>query len=529
MERFIVSAIIVTALFFNNLPFIHGLMATPKESVFLGTVHFPGDYFYYLSQMVQGKYHFFSSTMLYTAEKLPLTLIGWQNVLPGRIFSFFGLNAIIAYQLTMMISLTVFLYLVYRLLLLVFPKNRTKRLLAFFFFVFSTSLPNITFAAKGWQWSYFNYWYNPGNIDARLGHTPHHAIANCLAVFSIILFVYFFERKNKKIIRWIITLGLCSLLLASIAPIHLGLIGGALLPALVVYAFLKYPQKNILFSFLPFIIFLLFGIPSALYAKQVFSISPYNQSQIWEATQQLRMSLPMLIRGSGLIIIFSFLGVYPFIKRISFIRLYGIIFILFCALFYFTQIPFKLHYTNARFWPSTVYIFLGVLASEGIFFIACMAKRYAKIVLVLILLIYFFTLLPTYLVQGKEILSSNKDDMLYYLPKEAYEGYLFAEKISKPDELFLLEYPYNWSFPAITARKSFSGFYLLTIDPGTKEKEAGDFFSGKIGEAEMEKMLNKYKIKYVVGFPGKTMLDKNRLLERVFANKAMTIDKVVYR
>jgi len=85
MEGIIVTILILTAILGIELQYIVGKLATPPNMVYLGTVHWPSDYFYYLSQFAQGTYNFLSSTMLFTPEKLKPVLVGWQNVLTGRI------------------------------------------------------------------------------------------------------------------------------------------------------------------------------------------------------------------------------------------------------------------------------------------------------------------------------------------------------------------------------------------------------------------------------------------------------------
>src|SRR3990167_603495 len=68
-------------------------------------------------------------------------LLGWQHVLWGRITSFLGIGPIAAYQLAVLFSLLAFLACVYLLIRKIFPDNSKRRVLTFFFFVSSTSMP----------------------------------------------------------------------------------------------------------------------------------------------------------------------------------------------------------------------------------------------------------------------------------------------------------------------------------------------------------------------------------------------------
>src|SRR3990167_4479799 len=98
MEVFIVSIIILLALILNSLTYIAGVLATPANAVYLGTVHWPGDYFYYLSQFAQGRYSWFFSYDLYSRDFPVKTLGGWVNVFLGRLFFLAGIDHLRAYQ-----------------------------------------------------------------------------------------------------------------------------------------------------------------------------------------------------------------------------------------------------------------------------------------------------------------------------------------------------------------------------------------------------------------------------------------------
>src|SRR3989339_1485513 len=98
MEKILVGFLIILTVLGIELQYIVNKLLTPEGMFYLGTVHWPSDYFYYLSQFVQGKEHLLFSTMLFTPEKLRPVLVGWQNGLTGRLLMLTGLDVISAYQ-----------------------------------------------------------------------------------------------------------------------------------------------------------------------------------------------------------------------------------------------------------------------------------------------------------------------------------------------------------------------------------------------------------------------------------------------
>ena len=194
-ERSVVLLLIAGFIFFNELQFILNLLRTPEGKIYLGSVHSAPDYFYYLSQMAQGRFNLIFSTLNYTAEKMPYFLVGWERVLMGFIFLHLGINVIRAYQLSLIIFSAILFYLIYRYLSEIYRGSPGKRLLSLFFYLSSTSLPIITVSRGVIKSGYFNYWYNPGNIAVRLGATWHHKVGE-IAFIGILLSVLKYISKQ---------------------------------------------------------------------------------------------------------------------------------------------------------------------------------------------------------------------------------------------------------------------------------------------------------------------------------------------
>src|SRR6185369_8307954 len=82
----------------NVSSYFIGLFHTPQYTVFLGTVHYPLDYLYYLSFIVQGKLHWLMASNLNSSETTKLEFVNWIYVLGGHIGNLFRLDVPMIYQ-----------------------------------------------------------------------------------------------------------------------------------------------------------------------------------------------------------------------------------------------------------------------------------------------------------------------------------------------------------------------------------------------------------------------------------------------
>lgn len=558
------------SLFNSQFPFIMKIIQTPEGKVNLGTVHFYSDYFYYLSQIIQGKSSWFYSTILYTSENLRPVLVGWQSVFAGKILTSLGLSVIASYQLLVLLYLLLFIIFSYKVISHIFPDNWGKRVLSLFLFISSTSMPLIKWTQNGIEWSYFSYWYNLGNSVARFGPTPHHLLASASFAFMIICLNYWLNGKSGKI-RAALGLILGSIILAGISPVQWGLITLASFLSVTSFALtnnmsfrahgtflkeissvnevvhpVKFHQKflhgrNLLLpkipprlrwpselvgmtnkQLLPILFIFFSGLPVALYVKQVFAMPPYSYSSAWEATQQVNVDLWTLFLGSGLVIPLGLTGMKSYLEKRNYVRIFGLVLVLTASVFYFSHIPPLLSLSNVRFWPSVLYIFWSAAAAEGIFYLGRIFPKYKKIAIGAIISIYILSISPTYILQFKESVKPQTNEY-FYIPKEANEAFRQTETIAREKSVFLVERPYNEIFPALTGRRSFSGFRFFTIDSEEKDKKALAFFGGKMTSDEMRNFLAVNKIEYVFGLKDNEFTSKSPMLKEIYGNNLITI------
>ena len=571
-KRLLIIFIGLISLSILEFQYFNQAFHTPKDSIYLGTVHYPPDYFSYLSYMVQGKDHLLSSTILYTSEKTPLVLVRWQYVLWGKLLSFFPLNTGQMYQIAVVIFTIGFMVSGYKLISLLLEKYE-ERILAFVFFVSSTAWPLVKIVDGRLSFSYHYYWFNTGNFFTRFSPTPNHLLGSILLTSGFILVLRWCKKIHtiRKIpyLLYNFAFVFIGLTLASISPMHWILFLGSLTGLMVILALRdliiakktffsitnfavviartptlrrgtwqsdeRFPRspalcgiarndrgaklESILKYLQPILFSIAGGLPAILYMLSVSKVFPYNSGISWEATKQVFMDFPNLFFASGIVILFASLGCYSYFRHKFFNpeRLVTLFFLTISLAFFFTDLPWQLGTSNVRYWPEGIYVFIAVLASYGVFFLARLAKKAKYFVLTIILLLYLGTTIPTFIAEfneKSEIIISN----IYYLPNTIYDIYQFASRTIKRPSVFLLPWPYDFSFPAFTGQKSFTGHPLshMTIDADKKYTLSAQFFSGTLDEKKVQEDLKRNGIQYILT-PNKSVIEKYSFLKNLYS------------
>jgi len=146
--------------------------------------------------------------------------------------------------------------------------------------------------------------------------------------------------------------------------------------------------------------------------------------------------------------------------------------------------------------------------------------------LAVLLVIYLSSIAPTLYLSYREILSPKYRNGYYFIPEDVLDAFNNAEVMSTPEDVFLVLWPYNESFPALTGRKTFFGYELFTINHQEKMTKAFEIIDGKMGEAELGKTLAYYQIKYLVMYSGNNYFKKFPFLKAVYSNPMTIIYKV---
>lgn len=524
MHIFLVILVSLVITIENILPSIIGFQKTPAGAMFLGTVHHSGDYFYYLSQFSLGATHWITTTDLYTGELLPDSLIGWSNTLTGHIFHLVGISAIPAYQISIAIWTFLLCLSAYQLALTVF-KDKRKALLSLVLFGLYHAFP----VMRDGHWSYADYWNNFSVPRVRLGGVPHQLFLNTLSFFLLSKMLTWNEKKSAYV-KWktIVTTCISALFLASLQPILWILIVTSSTSAFVMYHARTIKKHLLMVS--PIVYVFLAGFPAALYLNHTFASLPFSQLKSWESLTQTPLSLKEFILAMGPLFLVALMSLYQFIKPLSYQRLVIVIFGSLSLLLFTSHIPFMLHFSNARFMATLTILCVSIVATEGIFFIMSRLQKANSLVSYAILFALMLTLTTLLIPSHVETIRLSTQ----FQPLNAYEYLSVSDatfltslsSIGSPTDTFLVLWPYNLLFPALSGHKSYHGHPLLTIHAKEKDREASIFFDGKESDATQRDFLKQNNIRYVIAYSWQDNLKTVSYLEAVVQTRNLTLYKV---
>jgi hypothetical protein len=514
----IVLAILYTVIL--SLNYIIGASQTPPGYLFLGTVHHPNDYFYYLSQFTQGQKHWVFSVDLFTSEKLQPTLIGLSNVLAGHILSLFKITPILAYEITLTLYTFLFFLLSMFFLEQVFPKEKDAQLIAFILLGIANIVPG-----SG------SFFINVAEPMVRYPRVPHQMLGLVCIILPMIL-ISKWQSKNhslhNKIIQVVLTI-VASVFLANINPVQWILICCVLFSSIFLFnstiyglRFTNYEKK----SFLLPSIFFFSGLPMIFYIMHVFKTLPYTQVATWESWQQIRLSFVDFLQSFGPVFILAVLGLPLFFKKITRARMLILIYTAASIILFLSPISQYAHITNVRFLSAITVLGESILAA---YFIVCIpiGNRIAhRIIISAIVLALSVYLIPLYITQFQIHANLDVNNSYTYFSEDTNAAYLAVRKLTRVNDLVLSTWPYDPSMPALTGRRGFMGHPLLTINSDAKIQDAYHFFDAQENDEAMHKFLTDNGITYVLEFTGVTKIIKP-FLHVVYQNPTLTLYKVL--
>lgn len=495
MHLFLVILISLLATVENMIPSIVGFQKAPSDTVFLGTVHHANDYFYYLSQFAQGQSRSLTTTNLYSSENTPDTFIGWSNVLTGRIFHLLGIPAIPAYQISIAIWTFLLCLSAYKLALVVF-KNKNKALLSLILFVLYHSFPIIVDN----HWTYADYWNNFSVPRVRFGGVPHQLLLNTLSVLTL---SWLLQKKR-------ILMALSAFFLSSLQPI-LWLLIVVSSGITTLFQYLQKPKKSFpsihyslftIHSFFPTLLLFLSGLPAAIYLNKIFSTLPFSQLKIWEASQLVPLKLPGFFLAMGPIFIIALLSLYIFLWKRNYERFVIFMFALLSLSFLMSPIPQMFGFTNIRFMSTLAILCICLIAADGLMHIK------SRILYISLIFALGILVIPNHIRTVKMSSDFSPSNAYEYLSKSDFDFLSSIKAIGKPQDTFLVLWPYNMPFPALTAKKSYHGHPLLTINPSIKNANAAAFYDQNLTDRQIRQFLKDNNIRYVIAYPWQTSLNQ---------------------
>lgn len=516
----------------NIWPIFMGYALTPKNYMFLGTIHHPGDYFYYLSQFTQGATHLFLTKDLYTSEPLPANLVGWFNALLGQLFSRIGMSSMIGYDVSVIVLTVVLLTVSYYLALRVF-RSRFAATLTLYLFTLFHAFPLVV----NGKLAYHDYWSNVASPLARFGHVPH----QLLIIISSIVSTYIMITWDTASVRTKRKLGIIlfclHVVIASLQPVLWVLLTvvGSISIALV-SVIRRYSLRMSLPHFIPVLLMGLGGLVPALYLSNLFMMAPYSQLKAWELAQHNPLTVTHFLLSTGPVFLIALVALPAFVCTIKrnpetgriqvtfqdhiFTRLHTVLFAGMSLLLFLSPIPYRIGLPDVRFVSSLTVLCVSIIAAHGLLH---MKKLYLWIILIVLTL----TLIPSH-IRSAEIANDFQQNNAYqYLSVWDYSFLVSSANVSRSEnDTYLIIWPFNLIFPGITGKKSFGGHPLLTIDSQTKDSLAQQFFDNVMTTSEKELFLRKYHITYVLAYVWTPSLADAPFLSKLLNTSTLVLYKV---
>lgn len=504
----LIATIILLATIENITPSIIGFLATPPDYVFLGTVHHPGDYFYYLSQFTQGESRWLTTIDLFTSEQLTPSLIGWSNVLTGKIFSLVHLSPATAYQMSIVVLTAGVLTAAY-ILAHTILRSRSAATIALYFFALFHAFPVL----RDGKPSYGDYWNNFAVPRVRFGGVPHQLM---LHTASMILLYGLIQWVQYKKYSWKMGLVICvaSFVLASLQPALWGIIAAT---AVATAAYRKQPVRSLL------ILLSASGMAPLLYITSLFRTLPFLQLKLWEAGEQNVLTLEHFILATGPILLLSLFAVPFFMTPKTYSRYLSAALAFFPILLFFSPIPAYIGISNARVLSPLTILLLSVIAAAGIESLVAHKKIIVRTMGVLLVAILSFTLLPNHQKTIKLVSTFDANNVYQYLPASEYRFFREIGATHSSRDIFLVSPPYNLVFPALSGKRSYHGHPLLTIEAEQKDKNANMVFTGALTGHELRSFLNTNGITHILAPQEIAHFASLSFLKRTTASKTLIL------
>ncbi len=509
--------------------YIMGAKAAPQGLVYLGVVHHPQDYFYYLSQFTQGKTRLFTSIDLYSHDAANPTLVGVTNVFMGHMFSLIGVSPILAYQLSLLLFTFVFLYYSLVFLKMIFPKEKQAQIIAFLLFCFANAFPTVTntngqFIIDPMQ----TFFINVMEPMVRFSRVPHQMLGLICTIAPIIIIIQLQSNtlsSIQKYIRYAI-LAVCGTLLANINPVQWLLVVLVLGLSLLWNSFIHRKHASLFKPLVPVVIFFFTGLPMTVYLMRLFNSPPFSQLAVWESWQLVTLNIWGFIMSFGPVTLLAIAGLPLFLRKMTLARIIIVFYLLTSIALFVSPLAEHAHITNVRFLSALTALGICIIAADFITHLPIRKSAVHRIVSWSIVGIGMLIFVPFFASQYQREANVNPSNSYLYIGQSAYDAFKEAQKRTTMEDVVLVTWPYDASFPAITGRRGYMGHPLLTINSDAKIQQADYFFEAKEDDNAMHKFLRDNGITYVLSFASVAAVQKPFMLP-VYKNDLMVLYKVL--
>lgn len=500
---FIIANILIIA---SNIPLILRFLHTPQGMIF-NFSHTPWDHDYnlYRSAIIQGMNGDWLYHDAFTSDPTTPGTFYLFYIFVGKIAFLFNLSSSFTYHLARIISLEIFLILLYILTRTLLGKK--SGLLATYL-ALTGSISPLFFFKEELEISLAIPWWT--NFDAleRLNTLPHYIAAHNFLILSIILFIFFL--RSRKIGFAIFSA--ISIFAGGISfPAVLTPIGAALPISIIFLIVRKYFSKRKITINKRFFIGFSLIILSAFFSLLIIKIQelqgfPWN---IWTSWNVIRWNYLEPTFNYNLFFVFGILPVIAIPAIIKNLRSGNIekIFVTFWFALPFILLPFVnlLQIPKLRLVEDAHSIPIAILAAQSISIIT--AKLKLKFISIGFIMVFLLITIPEVVSIFKwrlSFITNNFPPGVYYSDKSEYTGLYYIKKAVPKNSIILTSTAHI--LPAYAPVISYWGHLTLTNNFVKKGEDVKLFFSNQMNATVAKEFLTLNNIDYIYQGPDERKL-----------------------
>lgn len=533
LEESIVAFLILILITLSISPNFYFYFKTPASSIYTFLHNSVSDYPYYVSFIRQGTYGRATTIDQFTTESQSSGFIHIFYLWLGKIGGVFSLSPILIYFLARVILGVIFLLISYRFIAY-FLKLKWQRLLAFIFFISSSSFPHVVQTNKGINlWSYLSWWTE---IDPfrRATFIPHFLMGHIGLAAGLLLLLYLFETYNIRYLLYAVIVGVA---VGLAHPPSLGMIyyilGMYFVTKLIFFTsrnfFLISPVlRALLFVFL----FVLFTSPSLIYIHRTTNnIFPWTLMKAQESLFYA-ISLPEYLLALGPIFVLGLLGILFSLRGESLILtlwvIIDIVMIPLSRVIAFTPLPLRIPtFANIRFLSMAIQLPLAILA---VFFLVFVKEHFGKKFFWVIIGLY--TILTIVMYPGSisgQLQDFSSVSQFVYPKKALIETFNFLENLGNEKDTVLASADSSLLLPLFARNKVYFGQAIYTDNNPLKSKKVEEFFAGGMTKCDAYKLVNEGRIRYLLGEEAtfREKIEQYSFLKQMYAKDKISIYEVL--
>jgi len=538
-EAWLLVVVTLCLLVVTSIPVVYGYLTTPPDKWFSGVVYNVHDTAQYFSWMRESSQTVFIENRLTSEPSKPIYLnLHWW--IPGRFAALAGLSLPQVYQLFRLLSIPLATTALFLFCAHLFPDRSRRR--------FASLLATLT-SGLGWVWIVKKYLIYPHSMDfprdvyTLAGNSlwvmtaaPHLTFALAVTLFTLLLALEGYRRGGI----WSVGAGLLALFLGMGHVYDLVTVW----TVLGIFGLLVTLRNGWSWrTFWRLAAVVLISAPSALYWGWVASDANPMWKQALAQYDTLGVFTPdpahllILLGFTFIVALATFDGIVPLSHQTDeqlFIKGW------FGATFLLIYLPLRF-----RIMLLTGYqLPMAVLATWGLFdhilpwLQECLEgvrwrrllgqERLVRWVPALFLLV----VLPTnlYLVAWR-VVDLRRHNYPFYLYRDDVRAIRWLEENASPDEVVLSSITIGHYIPGLAGNRPFLSNSVMTMDSHRKEEEVRAFFDPTTSDAEREKLLRRYGIRYLFYGPAECALgsfdpDESGLFKLVFSSAQTRVYEV---